>query len=253
MLELRGVRLPMGAETPLSLDFEAGSVTAVIGPCGSGKSLFLAAIARRFPARGDIRISGRPLSRLSRKEYPLYISYFDGSPPAESGGTLYDFLLLARAHMKRFLYPYGEHHVQAAESAIESFDLAEYRTRPLGALPSDAFRRALIAFSVLRDSELLLMDDPAAGLGIHSMGIVQRSLARHTMGGERTVVFASNDLSFAAQTADRLLVMENGGVAADLAPESLDADIIRRYFKTEALVSRNIYNGRPEVHFFPGV
>jgi len=46
--------------------------------------------------------------------------------------------------------------------------------------------------------------------------------------------------------------MEGGGIAEDLAPEALDADIIKRYFKTEVLVSRNIYNGRPEVHFFPG-
>ena len=65
-------------------------------------------------------------------------------------------------------------------------------------------------------------------------------------------LFASGDLSFAAQTADRILVMEDGAVVEDIAPESLDADIIRRYFKTEVLVSRNIYNGRPEVHFFPG-
>ncbi len=185
MLELRGVRLHMGAETPLSLDFEAGSVTAVIGPCGSGKSLFLAAIARRFPARGDIRISGRSALTTLAKGIPAVHLVFRRQPAGRAGGTLYDFLLLARAHMKRFLYPYGEHHVQAAESAIESSDLAEYRTRPLGALPSDAFRRALIAFSVLRDSELLLMDDPAAGLGIHSMGIVPALLARPHHGEER--------------------------------------------------------------------
>lgn len=252
MLELRGVRLPMGPETPISLEFEAGSITAIIGPSGSGKSLLLAAVARRFSPPGDIRIAGRPLCGITRKEYPLYISYFDGSAPADIGDTLYDFLLLARAHMKRFLYPYGEHHLQAADSAIEAFDLGEYRARVLGTLPSDALRRALIALSVLRDSELLLMDDPVAGLGIHSMGIVQRALARYTMSGDRTVVFASGDLSFAAQTADRILVMEGGAVVGDIPPESLDADIIRRYFKTEVLVSRNIYNGRPEVHFFPG-
>ena len=253
MLELRGVYLPMGVETPISLEFETGSVTAIVGPSGSGKSLLLAAAAGRIPARGDIRIDGRPLSHLTRREYPLYISYFDGGSPPDTGDTLYDFLLLARAHMKRFLYPYGEHHLQAAESVIEAFNLGEYRTHPLGILPSDAFRRALIAFSVLRDSELLLLDDPVAGLGIRSLGIVQRSLARHTMGGDRTVVFASGDLSFAAQTADRILIMDAGGVAEDIAPEALDADIIRRYFRTEVLVSRNIYNGRPEVHFFPGV
>ncbi len=252
MLELRGVRLPMGAETPISLEFETGSITAIIGPSGSGKSLLLAAVARRFSPPGEILIAGRSLSGITQKEYPLYVSYFDGSTPADFGETLHDFLLLARAHMKRFLHPFGEHHLQAADSAIEAFDLNEYRSRVFCTLPSDALRRALIALSVLRDSELLLMDDPVAGLGIHSMGIVQRALARHTMGGDRTVLFASGDLSFAAQTADRILVMEDGAVVEDIAPESLDADIIRRYFRTEVLVSRNIYNGRPEVHFFPG-
>ncbi|MBP7605380.1 MAG: ABC transporter ATP-binding protein [Spirochaetes bacterium] len=252
MIELRGVRLPMGAGGPLSFTLETGSITALIGPSGSGKSLLLAAIARRLAAPGDIRIGDRPLARISSREYPLYIAYSDGSVPTDPSGTLGDYLLLARIHLKRFLHPFGEHHVQALDSIVDAFDLGEYRHTPLGALPSDALRRALVACALLRDSELLLLDDPAAGLGIRSLGIVQRALARHTMQGDRTVLFASGDLSFAAQTADRILIMDGGRVAEDLAPEALDADIIRRYFNTEVLVSRNIYNGRPEVHFFPG-
>lgn len=251
MLELRGVRLPMGAREPISFTLETGSIAALIGPSGSGKSLLLAAVARRLQVPGDIRIAGRPLARISGREYPLYIAHSDGNAPG-GGNTLYDYLSLARIHHKRFLYPLAEHHLQALESIIDALDLGEYRLTPLATLPSDALRRALMAYSLFRDPELLLLDDPAAGMGIRSLGMAQRALARHTIQGDRTVLFASSDIGFAAQTADRLLIMEGGGIAEDLAPEALDADIIKRYFKTEVLVSRNIYNGRPEVHFFPG-
>ena len=95
------------------LHVETGELVALLGPSGSGKSLLLAAVARRFSPPGEILVAGRSLSGITQKEYPLYVSYFDGSTPADFGETLHDFLLLARAHMKRFLHPFGEHHLQA--------------------------------------------------------------------------------------------------------------------------------------------
>jgi len=65
------------------------------------------------------------------------------------------------------------------------------------------------------------------------------------------VLLASGDINFIAQTADRVLVMDAGILAEDIAPERIDVELIRRYFKIEVLVSRNIYNGRPELHVFP--
>lgn len=110
---------------------------------------------------------------------------------------------------------------------------------------------ARLAHVFCREAKHLVLDDPAAGLDIASMKLLQRAIARYTVEGDRIVVFTSNDLNFAAQTADRILVLDEGMLVESGTPQMIDADLVRKYFRTDVTVSRNIYNGKPEVHFFP--
>ena len=63
--------------------------------------------------------------------------------------------------------------------------------------------------------------------------------------------FVSHDLNFLSQTVDRIIIMENGKIVQDGTHELINAEMVKKYFGCEVMESRNIYNGRVELHLFP--
>jgi iron complex transport system ATP-binding protein len=201
---------------------------------------------------GDILIGTQPLRSIGKKELERRISSQFGAYPENMADTLRHFLLLARAPFRRLLHPFSEYDRQVVDEVMRSLGLDLYRDSELGRLPGGVLKISLLAFAFARSSEILLLDNPTSGLDLHSWGLLQRALMRYSFDGEKTAVVASNDINFIAQTADRVLVLDGGTVVLDTRPEAIDSALLKRHFGVDVLVSRNIYNGKPEVHFFPG-
>ncbi len=255
MVELVDVSLVIAGREVIrsfSAVLEAGGIIGLIGPSGSGKSALLrimAGMIRDFS--GEVLIRKRPMRSLGRRELARAVSPCIGAAPHNMDETLEGFLMLSRNPWKRFFHPYTDFDLQTVEQYRGALGLDAYRGETLASLPSGALKRALLAGAMAREAPLLLLDDPTAHLDLHAQALLQRALSRYTIGGGRSVLLASGDINFIAQTADRVLVMDAGILAEDIAPERIDVELIRRYFKIEVLVSRNIYNGRPELHVFP--
>lgn len=255
MIELRKLGCRIGGNVALhsvTAAFPAGSIIGVIGPEGSGKTTLLKLISgmiRRF--EGEIVINGRLLASLGRRELPRLVSSCMDSLPENTEISLAEFLRFARVPLKGFLAPLTAYDMQVAEEYQTFFGLADLGSETLASLPGSALKKALIAFALIRQAPVLVMDNPSAGLDLRSTVLLQRSIARYAFDGERSVIMASHDLNFVAQTADCIYLMKEGTLSPEIPPEALDAAFVKKHFNTEVLVSRNIYNGRPEFHFFP--
>ncbi len=256
MIELRDISLTRSGKPLLkgiSLEIDSGGITGIIGRSGAGKTMLLKIISGKTrDYEGDILVDKRPLPSFSRRELPAAISSCFGIPPENADDALHHFLLLSRMPYKKYFHPFSEYDYQVAEEYIDSFGLEEYRNTALAALPGGELKKSLLAFAFIRTSDVLVLDEPSDGLDLHSRVLLQRALSRYTFSGDRTAVLASNDINFIAQTADRVIILDSGAVAMDIDPESIDAEVVKRYFNEDVLISRNIYNGKPEIHFFPG-
>ncbi len=254
MIDIRDLSFERGGRLIIdfmSVRFETGSVTSIIGRSGSGKSTLLSIIAgaaRSF--EGEVLIDSRPVRARSTGELHRAIARFGGAGPANLDEKTGDFVLLSRAPYRKMLHAFGDMDREAAQESMDSFDLGALAHMPLGALPGGAFRRALLAFAFARRADHLLLDNPTDGLDVHDAALLSRALQRYTISGERTVLLATGDISFAAQTSDRILVMDGGKIARDMTPDGISAELVKEYFDTDVLVSRNVYNGRPQVHFY---
>lgn len=253
MMEVRDLTYARGGRMILdflSARFETGAVTAIIGRSGSGKSTLLSILSgTRRTYDGEVLLHNRPMRALGPAERNRETVLHSGVLPANPDERVADFILLSRAPYRGRLRSFGALDREAAQECIESFDLAIHADSSLGELPGGAQRRALLAFAFARSADYLLLDNPTDGLDLHGAAILLRAIQRYTMRGDKSILFATGDISFASQVADRILVMEGGKFAEDLAPDELDADLIKKYFDVDVLISRNVYSGRPQVHF----
>ncbi len=255
MIELKDVSLIVSDRFGLkNIDatFNDGEIIGIIGRSGSGKSLMLKTISSQYRVfQGDVLIQHRPVQSYMTKDLHRLIASSIGLPRPDTEITLQEFLLLSRIPFKRFLNPFTEYDLQTVEEEIKTLELQEYRNNSLESLPSSILGKAMAAFCLIRKSPVLILDNPTAEMDIKSITLLQKALFKHVMDGNRIVLLASNDLNFIAQTADRILLLDEGQIAASGTADLIDADLIRQYFHIEVFISKNIYNGKPNVHFFP--
>jgi len=254
MIEVRHLTITRGGMTALddvTLSFNEGEIICVIGPSASGKSALLAALCGTVLRRkGTILVRGDSLPRSGRRRASL-VTCCASARPENPSETVYHFLLLGRELHRRPLRPFSDYDRQVAEDLLALFDLQPYRDEAIGSLSGGILKRAVLAHAFAKESYCLVLDEPTANLDLRGERALRRALKRHVVDGNRIALIASSDLTFAAGTADRLVVMERGRVVAYCPADSLDAEMIQRVFGVKVIISRNIYNGRPEIHLFP--
>jgi ABC-type cobalamin/Fe3+-siderophores transport system ATPase subunit len=255
MIELKNLSLSAGKKTILNninISFNDGEIIAITGRSGSGKSMLLKTItgtARGFS--GSIEIDGKESKSFLKNDLLKSVSPVFCAPPDNMEETLERFLMLARMQYRKLFSPFSEYDIQTTDQYIALFGLEDFRTSQMANLSGCVYKRAMLAFSFIMKMKTLLIDNPSSDLDIASVEMLQKAASRYVIDGSRTVIIASNDLNFAAQTADRIIVMENGSVAIDGGPSIIEPDMIKKYFGADVFVSKNVYNGRPNVNLFP--
>lgn len=252
MIDISNLNLSINGSPVLrdiSLSMNDGEIVGVIGKSGSGKTVFLKSIAGRIHSHEgtiDVR-SGADASRGERGR----VSYYGAAVPQNPEETLYNFLLLARVPFKKPFRPFSDYDRQVTDEYLAALGLSEYAEARISILPDGIFRMAMLAHTFIAEPHAVVFDNPTNDLDIVSVRLLRNALTRFVMNGSRVAVISSNDLNFIAQTADRIVIMDRGGIAETGAADIMTADTIRRHFGVDVLISRNVYNGKPEVHIFP--
>ncbi len=236
----------------IDLTVEDGEILGILGPAGSGKTIIAMAMAGLVRDHsGEVTVDGVPVKELAKERMDDGISYVRPSVPGNLEDTLMDFLFLARIRFKKVFRNYSDYDLQVVEKYADLIGLKGHEGAPLRTLSDSIVRKAVIAHSLIRDSKILVMDDPTAFLDLESVSRLIKAIKIYVMGGDKTVVLAGNDVNFMLQSCDRLVFLEpDGGAPAVMRPDAVTAEIVRQCFGTEVLLSRNIYNGRPEIHLF---
>ena len=198
----------------LDLRVDDGEVVAVLGPNGSGKSTLLRALAGLQPLSGGrIVLDGETLDDPSAR---ILVP-----PERRSCGMVFqDYLLFphlsAVANIAFGLRCRGRSKAEANRLAIEwmgRIGLAERATSKPAQLSGGQAQHVALARALATEPRLLLLDEPMAALDVTARGPVRHRLRHHleTFGG--SCVMVTHDPLDAAALADRLIILEGGGVA----------------------------------------
>ncbi|MFJ4778824.1 ATP-binding cassette domain-containing protein [Streptomyces sp. NPDC088762] len=188
------------------LTFEAhpGSVTALLGEPGSGKTTALRLMLELEPGRGVTYFRGRPLHRIPHpaREVGVVLGDVPGNPSRTVRNQL------------RMLCAAGGVPTSRADTMMEVVGIAGLRDHRLGSLSLGMERRVALAAALLADPCTLLLDEPGAGLSPRDRGWLHGLLRGHaSLGG--VVLFTTDDAKEAARSADRVVSLEAGRIVAD--------------------------------------
>lgn len=257
MIELQNVTVH-GHEKDLldniSAVFQPGETIGIAGPCAAGKSLLLNLICgNTVKYKGTVLFDGLPLVSYGRRELARLTALPAKEDIPDSEELLKDFLLLARTPWRRFSRPFTDFDHDAVQETAENLSLLSIMDKKLCDISDGQKKIALIAFTLIRKPRVLLLDNPTDGLDFHGQAALKRALQRYVMDGKRTVIMAGSDLNFMAEAADRILVLSEGETVFDGNPAALTAGMVETFFKTEVIMTRNLYSGRPQFQIFCGM
>ena len=224
-------------------------VAGIIGSNGAGKTTFFNLLTGYFvPDAGSILYKGNDVTRMTPQERVAIgmmrtfqlTSTFDNL-------SVTDNLVLAffRAHRKhsllRLLVNTCKSHRREEKiiATLETFDLQDVRDRQVKHLSLGEKRRLEIAMTVLAEPEVLLLDEPLAGLAESEIKGILDVLARHV--GKQTILIVEHKISHVQDFLQRLTVMHEGRIIADGGfDETLRHPEVRRsYWQIDVAIDAN--------------
>jgi ABC-2 type transport system ATP-binding protein len=222
-LGVRGLTYSYGSREVLrGLDFEVrrGEVFGLLGPNGSGKSTGLGVLAGLLPRQGgEVSWDGRPVSSFTRAWRAATAVVFQ-SPAIDEKLTARQNLSLAA----RIQGLSGADAARRVERGLEQASLSDRADDLVSKFSGGMTRRLDLARALLPDPELLLMDEPTAGLDEAAFREAWERLDAMREGRELTILVATHRPDEAAR-CHRLAVVSEGRVAAVRTPEELRAEV----------------------------
>lgn len=247
MIEIRNVTVTVAGRNLLddvSTDCNSGSLTALVGPNGAGKSTLLAVIAGdRQADRGAVSLAGREVTRHSVRELAQIRSVFPQGSVIRFGYTVEEVVAMGRTF--RDLPPDGDD--EAVLEAMVSSEVEHMAFRNAQTLSGGEQARTTFARVVVQATPIVLLDEPTAALDLrHQERVLTRAKEMARAGA--TVVAVLHDLNLAAAYADKVVLLEDGKVAADGSPwEVLTQDLIERVYRQDVRILEHPVRGCPVV------
>lgn len=207
----RGTRLVLDA---VDVTFPAGRLTAVIGPNGAGKSTLLEVAAGLLPPlTGTVLLGDKNLSAIGRRNLARHRAYLPQSPDVEWPLSVERVVALGLTPTLPAFGGLPDTMLLAIESALIACDVLDLRGRQATTLSGGELARVMLARAIVGDPEVLIVDEPTAGLDPrHAIDAARRLRQRADAG--RTVVMAIHDLDLALRFADDIVAIRNGKMLA---------------------------------------
>ncbi len=190
----------------VNIDIHAGDVIALLGPNGSGKSTLVRAILGLQPLdHGRIELFGTPLRRF--KQWQRIALVTQRLPGASSiPVSVWETVLSGAISPRTRWRPFSRTEKDAAIQALKDVDLWDRRHSRLDTLSGGQQRRVLVARALASRADVIVMDEPTAGLDAANVAALARLLGDLKANG-RTIIVVTHEIDAIESLVTRAIVL----------------------------------------------
>ncbi len=237
ILEAKNIVVEFGAIKAVdraSISIRKGSIIGLIGPNGAGKTSLLNVISGFYkPKEGVVIFKGIDITKLPIhlrarlgiartfqhmelfKHMTVIENIMVGLEPWRRYKHLESMIWIGRARR------WEEEAMEKAEIVIDLLDLHEYRDKVVGGLPPGVQKRVDFARALVQEPELILMDEPMAGLTREEKEDIARAIIEVYETRGTTFLLVEHDLEAIMDLCERVIAMDSGRVIAEGTPEEI--------------------------------
>jgi iron complex transport system ATP-binding protein len=252
MLNVQNITIKYGDKEILreiSFELGRGTIIALLGGNGAGKTTLLKALNGTLPvSAGQILLEEKPLAGYSRREMARKIAVVAQENETRFPVSVLEFILSGRfAHGAAFGWE-SEEDLEFGKSALALCDLGGYERRLMNELSGGERQRAVLARALATQAEILLLDEPTANLDLAHQALMFGLVRERCIQSNYASIVITHDLNLAAEFADEIIVLKDGGIAAKGMPEEvLTGEIIGGAFGVRVLLDEHPASGKVRV------
>ncbi|MDG1165180.1 MAG: heme ABC transporter ATP-binding protein [Porticoccaceae bacterium] len=235
----------------ISLEVEAGKVTAIVGPNGAGKSSLLKVLTGEMPAsHGEVDLNHRPMNQWQLLDRAQMLAVLPQHTLLNFPFTADEVVGLGRIPHKTGLAKDSQIIAEALDLVDASYLQKRFYTQMSGG-EKQRVQLARVLAQIWQPSHLgpqfLVLDEPTSAFDLSHQKLtldIVRQLAERGVG----VVMVLHDLNLAARCADNLVVFDGGVIAAQGSPKDvLTEQLIDRVFGVKSIIAQHPVTKRPLV------
>jgi iron complex transport system ATP-binding protein len=223
----------------VSCTAQGGEFIAVIGPNGAGKSTLLSVLAGlRKADQGQVLLQGRALAGFTPRELAQLRAFLPQNPRCEWPLPVERLVALGLTPTLPAFGGFSAEDSARIEAALAACDLLGHRHQAATTLSGGELARAMLARALVADPQVLVVDEPLAGLDPRHALDTMRRLRRLAVQDGRLVIAAVHDLTLAMRHATRIWALRDGRLLADGPPAAtLDGALVGALFDVAGCVS----------------
>jgi iron complex transport system ATP-binding protein len=225
----------------VSLRIPAGSLTALLGPNGGGKTTLVSLMAGVMrPQLGRVLLDGSDMTGMTRRQIARRVAIVPQETHPAFDYTVMEMVLMGRhPHLGPFALE-GPHDLEIAQAALAATDTTALSERSYMTLSGGEKQRVIIASALAQSPDLLLLDEPTASLDLGFQLEIASVLQRLNRERGVTMVLATHDLNLAAALCTHVVMIRGGSILAQgETRDILTAEGVRALYGVEADVRFN--------------
>lgn len=222
----------------VSLSITPGTLTSILGPNGSGKTTLLKLVLGLFdPSSGQIKICGRNLTEIPLNERARLMAYVPQRHQAMFAYSVLDVVAMGRLPFSGIFCRLSDKDYDIAAECVARLNISHLADRPYTEISGGEQQLALIARALVQKAEILLLDEPVAGLDYGNQLMLLEQL-RNLAASGITCLKTTHYPEHALWTSDNAVFLRDGQViASGRAEEIINSEMLFRLYGARIIVA----------------
>lgn len=221
----------------INIELKTGSLTALIGANGIGKSTLLRTLTGiQPPLDGHVLLNGKALAAHTPLQLAqqLALVLTEALPPGNL--TVYDLVTLGRQPYTNWLGSLSAEDKAIIDNAIHATGIEDFAHKKQYELSDGQLQKALVARALAQDTPLIVLDEPTTHLDLPNKASLLQLLRKLAHEQGKCILYSTHDLDMALQLSDEIIAIKKGGLVQGHPKKLIESNVLIDLFENPDIV-----------------